>query len=220
MTAPGHRYCAPCKSKCRVAGCDKAAKQRGYCSRHDTRLYRKGDVGPAESYIASNNGQCMIVGCEGKVVCNSLCNMHYRRLLRTGELGPVERKRALVGSGIDAKGYRVLSIAGRQYKEHRLVMERKLDRPLKSSERVHHIDGDKLNNDPSNLEIWTHAHPSGQRLSDKIQAAVDLLREHPDGLALSGLRLVSLESQESTDLLTEEAFEMYRLSCLGVSGAF
>jgi hypothetical protein len=37
--------------------------------------------------------------------------------------------------------------------EHRLVMEEQLGRLLKSSEYVHHIDGDKFNNDPENLEI-------------------------------------------------------------------
>lgn len=146
----------------------------------------------------------MVVGCDGKVVSNSLCNMHYRRLLRTGELGPVERKRALVGSGLDAKGYRVLRIAGREYKEHRIVMEWHLGRKLLPTERVHHIDGNKLNNDPSNLEIWTHAHPSGQRVEDKIAAAISLLREY-------GYRVVALESQESTDLLTEEAMDMYHI---------
>jgi len=37
--------------------------------------------------------------------------------------------------------------------EHRLVMARKLKRPLLDSETVHHIDGDKTYNDPDNLEV-------------------------------------------------------------------
>lgn len=36
---------------------------------------------------------------------------------------------------------------------HRLVVEKELKRFLKPDEDVHHIDGDSLNNDPSNLEV-------------------------------------------------------------------
>ena len=37
---------------------------------------------------------------------------------------------------------------------HRVVMERKLGRTLKPGEIVHHIDGDKRNNDPDNLMLF------------------------------------------------------------------
>lgn len=36
---------------------------------------------------------------------------------------------------------------------HRQVMEQKLGRKLKSNEVVHHIDENKLNNEPNNLEL-------------------------------------------------------------------
>lgn len=42
-----------------------------------------------------------------------------------------------------------------RYHIHRRVMEEKLGRKLTSNEIVHHIDGNKLNNDPSNLIIVT-----------------------------------------------------------------
>jgi HNH endonuclease len=38
--------------------------------------------------------------------------------------------------------------------EHRLVMEKILGRILKREERVHHIDGNGLNNDPKNLCLF------------------------------------------------------------------
>ena len=36
---------------------------------------------------------------------------------------------------------------------HRIVAEQILGRPLKPGEVVHHIDGNKRNNDPSNLQV-------------------------------------------------------------------
>jgi len=48
--------------------------------------------------------------------------------------------------------------------EHRLVMARRLGRPLLRVECVHHLDHAPLNNDPANLELWpdNRSHKSGE----------------------------------------------------------
>ncbi len=45
--------------------------------------------------------------------------------------------------------------------EHRLVMARALGRVLKSTESVHHIDGNRENNELSNLQLWQGQHGAG-----------------------------------------------------------
>lgn len=53
------------------------------------------------------------------------------------------------------KQYKAKNINGKTVWEHRLIMEQVLGRALRSDEIVHHKDGNKWNNDPSNLQIVT-----------------------------------------------------------------
>lgn len=65
--------------------------------------------------------------------------------------------------------------------EHRLVMERELGRELLPGENVHHLNGDRFDNEPSNLELWSTSQPHGQRVADKVSWAKELLRLYEPG---------------------------------------
>jgi hypothetical protein len=49
--------------------------------------------------------------------------------------------------------------------EHRLVMAKMINRLLDPTETVHHIDGDRTNNTPSNLQLRSGHHGKGVHLA-------------------------------------------------------
>lgn len=77
-------------------------------------------------------------------------------------LGYVERHRVM-----DGKRERQL--------QHRLVMSEMIGRELLPHENVHHKNGDRADNRPENLELWSSSQPPGQRVQDKVIWAREII---------------------------------------------
>jgi hypothetical protein len=146
--------------------------------------------------------RCAVDDCDKPARGGGFCITHYRRQQKIGDPGGADLLRAKMGDGsVTDAGYRKIKLASGYEFEHRIVMERELGRPLRVGEQIHHLDGDRLNNDPANLELWSRYQPSGQRVADKVRAAIKLLNEYPAIAADEGYRLMPLESREATDFL-------------------
>lgn len=100
------------------------------------------------------------VGTTGKSVKKFLARKNLLRDFPKTKSG--EKHYMWKGHSIDKDGYRLIHVKGhpnaRKHSnwifEHRLVMEEVIGRYLLPNEVVHHIDGNKLNNDPSNLRLF------------------------------------------------------------------
>lgn len=116
--------------------------------------------------------------------------MHYSRWLRGGKKDAAVRGAEILKHGrepgyvvpgalpngrrMDEDGY--IMVHGRP--EHRVVMEQYLGRPLLRDETVHHKNGDRGDNTLSNLELWSHSQPYGQRVIDKLDWARKIIARY------------------------------------------
>jgi hypothetical protein len=144
---------------------------KGWCLVHYYRIRKTGEPGPAGESVREapvNGGKCKHSdGCLRDAEKSGWCSMHYSRLRSFGEVGEADAmKERRPDRYVKPDGYAWVWSNGRRIQEHRLVMQRILGRPLRDFENVHHKNGIRSDNDPSNLELWVKPQVPGQRAVD------------------------------------------------------
>ena len=192
------------RAGCKVVGCTKQYCCQGYCDEHYA-LQRKHDGVPIRvrqhkptAPVDRANGY-RAVYVDGALVPEHrhIMEVHLGRALRKGEM--VVHKNGnrsdnqlknlaihIIGTGgyTTRNGYRIIHKVGYDIPEHRFVMEQILGRSLLREENVHHRNGDRLDNRPENLELWSRKQPTSQRVVDKVAWAREILALYEQEMSL------------------------------------
>lgn len=169
---------------CAVEGCGRQAVTRGWCHGHYLRWRRTGRLDVDRPLTRPERSACSVPGCVQQVHGRGLCRTHLRRLTTLGDPAPERPVRSPGDEGWVTHGYRGIVVpddlrhltgGAAHALEHRVVMAVLLGRALVEGESVHHRNGDRLDNRPENLELWSSRQPAGQRVEDKLAFAYELL---------------------------------------------
>lgn len=92
---------------------------------------------------------CSIDGCESAILARGWCSKHYQSWKKHGD-PTAARPRAKAGVGcLNGSGYVV--VGGKR--QHILIAEKAMGKPLPPGAVVHHMDMNRSNNQPMNLVV-------------------------------------------------------------------
>lgn len=162
---------------CSVDGCGKPlfVVQRKLCKTHYHRMMRTGGLKISRN-APDLEKVCSVSGCGRAAKSKGYCESHYSNFRRIGVPVPPERPN-VVRAKVSTDGYVYTweSKIGKVLLQHRVVMAEILGRPLLPSESVNHKNGQRSDNRPENLELWSRWQPAGQRVEDKLKWAREFI---------------------------------------------
>lgn len=170
---------------CSIDGCDRPADEAGMCSNHNYYRRKYGDPLTPDQRIKPPV-VCSVPDCERKAHRSTgMCPAHTQRVRKYGDPQadkPLRKVAPRHEPRMTKEGYvKVWDESRGCFEfEHRVVMEQMLGRRLRGKETVHHVNGDRTDNRPTNLELWSASQPYGQRVADKLRWAHEIIELYAD----------------------------------------
>lgn len=198
---------------CRFDGCTGTAASKGLCNGH----YSQAWAGKPLTPIDRDRGKkdCSFTGCDRTQKNRGVCAAHYSQWQARGrDMGRLTPIRVSGAWYKTADGYMVRhnpryhshGESPGNFSQHREVMEKSIGRPLLSHETVHHINGVRDDNRLENLELWSSSHPPGQRVTEKVAWAKEMLRTYePEALAGNAITADELSRRRNNKIKEKAA---------------
>lgn len=168
---------------CSGPQCTRPARRTsGLCKRHHLQQSAGRSLAPLRpDYPRNPDGSCLYEECARPAEARGYCGGHYAQVREGRPLKPLRQLQKGGAWRLQGGGYigrSVVLVKGQRQTtewQHRTVMEGILGRPLLPTESVHHKNGVRTDNRPENLELWSVSQPAGQRVTDKVKWAREIL---------------------------------------------
>lgn len=174
-----------------------------YCSMQCSNAGRRKDADERNKFTCANCGKIEIRNRTTKAFriyrdqkyCSQECKIAAQMAVASERFEQGEYKRHTKRNGYVWITVPALSRNGgpRNIMEHRYIMSRQLGRELFPEETVHHINGNRQDNRIENLELFSSRHGPGQRVTDKITFAIEMIRLYSDFAAQQGVMLIPIK---------------------------